>query len=80
MRIGEVLGLTWDDVDIVGKKIIVKRQVVYVKVLGNCLMEPKTPTSAREVLIDDVLADELRRWHARQLDNERERGQDLQKN
>ena len=55
LRCGEVLGLTWEDVDLKAKEISVKRQLVYKKLgdnkVENCfkihIKKPKTPAGVR---------------------------------
>ena len=70
MRVGEVLGLTWDDVDFAGKSLKITRQVVYVNGKKDCLTTPKTATRERTVLVDDFLLSELARWQDQQKGNE----------
>lgn len=74
MRLGEVLGLCWDSVDITGKTISVIRQMTHISVLGYAFSSPKTATSRRTILIDDTLAAILRRWKAQQTANELAKG------
>ena len=62
MRIGEVLSLTWDDVDFAAKKINLSRQLVYLRKRGYFLTTLKTESSKRYILIDDFLLGELSRW------------------
>lgn len=61
MRIGEVLGLLWQDVDFSGKQIIVRRQLRYLSKRGYFLTTLKTETSKRYIVVDDFLLGELRR-------------------
>ena len=70
MRLGEVLGLTWDAVDLAKKKISVVRQLCYTPDKGRYFGKPKTATSIRTILIDDFLAAVLRRWKTAQTKNE----------
>lgn len=62
MRIGEVLGLTWSDIDFAGKKINLSRQLIYLRSRGYFLITLKTESSARYILVDDFLLGELSRW------------------
>jgi len=57
LRISELLGLQWADIDFRGSKIDVRRAVVY-GVVGKC----KSKASKRPVALDPVLADVLLRW------------------
>lgn len=74
MRLGEVLGLSWNDIDFVAKKINLNRQLVYLHKRGYFLTTLKTASSKRYILIDDYLLEELRRWKIQQAENEQEIG------
>ena len=74
MRISEVLGLSWADVDFVAKRINVSRQLCYRNSQGYYLDDPKTKSSKRYIIIDDMLLNELLRWQARQVENEKQSG------
>ena len=74
MRVGEVLGLTWSDINFGGKTIEVNRQVVYIVGKKDCLTPPKTSTSCRLICVDDFLLSELKRWKAQQEANEAKLG------
>ena len=71
MRLGEMLGLSWKDINFNAKKINVRRQMVYLGKRGYFLTPPKTESSNRYVLVDDILLGELKRWQAQQRENER---------
>ena len=62
MRLGEVLGLSWQDVDFAAKKITLRRQLLCLRKQGYFLASLKTESSKRYILIDDYLLGELRRW------------------
>ena len=65
MRLGEVLGLTWDSVDLEAQTITVERQLQYVRrKIGHIFGEPKNETSRRTILIDASLTATLRQWKA----------------
>lgn len=75
MRRGEVLGLSWNDIDLKRKTITLVRQVVYYHgEKGWHLTDPKTQSSRRKFVIDEFLAEELRKWKAAQKRAEREQG------
>ena len=76
MRRGEVLGLSWDDIDLNRNTISLVRQVVYLhgKDKGWHLTDPKTQSSRRKFVIDEFLAEELRKWKAAQEQAEAEQG------
>ena len=69
MRIGEVCGLTWDDIDLNKNIINLNHQVVYIESKGDCFSTLKTETSNREIALDKFLAIELRRWYRQQEEN-----------
>ncbi len=66
MRIGEVLALCWDDVDLERKTINIHRQYSYISKIGNIFAPPKTPTSIRKIIIDNNLTTLLKRWKIQQ--------------
>lgn len=74
MRLGEVLGLCWSDVDFEAKKITLSRQIAPISGKGYFFTTLKTELSARYIIIDDVLLEELRRWHIQQTANEKHFG------
>ena len=59
-RIGEVLGLCWENVDFERRIICIQQQYTYISGSGNLLVPPKTPT--------------LKRWKAMQSSWELEAG------
>ena len=71
MRIGEVCGLSWDNVDFSKNVINLKKQIVYVSRKGYYFSTLKTESSERFVVIDKFLSDELRRWRDKQIENEK---------
>jgi integrase len=64
MRKGEILGLQWQDVDLVGKSISVRQTLV---LLNGKLMfqEPKTRGSRRRIAISDFVVDALKKRKAK---------------
>lgn len=70
MRLGEVLGLCWDAIDLEERKIYVARQLVYAPKKGFYFSAPKTNTSKREILMDRQLVSILKRWKSKQAENE----------
>lgn len=72
MRIGEVLGLCWEDIELnaVPPCIHVRNQYLYIPGIGNVLTPPKTPTSVRDILIDQRLVELLRQWKKRCAEHE----------
>lgn len=66
MRVGEILGLTWDDIDFEEGSIRVRKQLSYTRDRRSVLAKPKTPSSSRLILIDSKLIGLLRRWKVHQ--------------
>lgn len=70
MRIGEILGLLWENVDLERRIIHVRTQLIYVPRLGHRITnELKTESSRRDVFLDDGLCDILRAWQDEQYIN-----------
>ena len=74
MRLGEVLGLCWDEVDLSKGIIAITRQLVYTPATGNILGEPKTESGKRKILIDRQLVVLPKKWKATQAKNELAKG------
>jgi len=74
MRLGEVLGLTWQDIDFAAKRINLRWQIAYLNKRGYFFTTLKTESSKRYILIDDYLLGELRRWQNQQAENEKQFG------
>ena len=71
LRIGELSGLTWGDIDTVSGQLSVKRTVYRIKNVNYdaikntaktilCIGSPKTPSSVREIPLPCFLMDEIR--------------------
>ena len=58
LRSGELLGLTWGNIDWVNQRIRIRHALVHGK-----LQEPKTPYALRTVPLPSQLITELKRWH-----------------
>ena len=74
MRISEVLGLSWQDIDFAKKRINLWRQISYRSKRGYFFQTLKSKTSERYILIDDYLLGELKRWQNQQVENEKRFG------
>lgn len=74
MRLGEVLGLSWTDIDFVTKRINLRRQIIQLSGKGYFFTTLKTESSNRYIIVDDYLLGELERWQARQVVNEKNHG------
>ncbi|MBR1645974.1 MAG: hypothetical protein IJ685_04260 [Selenomonadaceae bacterium] len=70
MRIGEVLGLLWSDINFAEKQIRVRQQLLYLPRQGIFLSTLKTKSSNRDIFIDDFLLNELKCWQLQQIENE----------
>ena len=64
LRRGELRGLTWDNIDLEGKNLIVNKNCVNEKEDAGFwkLCTPKTRTSYRTIPMPDVLADNLKTY------------------
>ena len=62
MRPGEVLGLSWDDVDLAAGTVSVRHTLHQ---QGSCLGPPKTPTSVRTMSVAPVVVEVLRELEER---------------
>ena len=71
MRLGEVLGLSWSDIDFEAKKINLSRQIINLRRRGQYFTTLKIESSKRYILIDDFLLSELKRWQTQQVENEK---------
>lgn len=67
MRLGELLGLRWEDIDLENGRLAVRRTLHYIPGEGIIYREPKTARSRRTVLLGNVALDTLRRTRRRQL-------------
>jgi len=74
MRISEVLGLTWEDVDLATGKISVLRQ----RTESGHFDTPKTESSVRTFYADEALLSYLRALRSAQLENQMRFGQGYQ--
>lgn len=59
MRRGELLGLKWENIDIVKNRIYVKHSLYYVAGQGLVLQTPKTSSGHRNISITKDISDEL---------------------
>ena len=70
IRIGELVGLTWDDVDFERKIISVRKQMIYVSKRGYIFAPPKSKSGVRNISVGDVLLGMLKKWRVFQKDSE----------
>lgn len=62
VRIAEMCGLKWSDIDFTRKVVKISRSRLYHPEFGNYEKEPKTKTSIREIPLNDSLIEDLRRY------------------
>jgi hypothetical protein len=68
LRRGEVLGLTWEDIDLDARVLTVRRHVVRTKQAGRAIREgAKTHAGERAIVLPQVIVQALRRHQARQF-------------
>lgn len=69
-RIGETLGLTWNDIDLDNKKISIDKIIYYNKDTKLWYFgTPKTPTSTRTIEIGNTLLNILKKYKKEQMQN-----------
>ncbi|MDW7657724.1 MAG: site-specific integrase [Bacillota bacterium] len=72
LRLGEIVGLKWSDIDFQAKQITVVRAMTYVPKIGNFDKSTKTKTSKRTVTVPVIILEKLILLQSRQqLDRER---------
>ena len=71
MKIGEMCGLTWDNVNFDEKVITLEKQFVYISGKDYFSLTLKTHSSNRYILIDDFLTGELKHCKNQQAENEK---------
>ncbi|MBR1806267.1 MAG: tyrosine-type recombinase/integrase [Selenomonadaceae bacterium] len=74
MRLGEILGLSWSDIDFPTRRINLHQQIAYTVKHGYSFTTLKTESSKRYIVVDDFLLGELKRWQAQQRENEQHFG------
>ncbi|MBQ4494345.1 MAG: site-specific integrase [Selenomonadaceae bacterium] len=70
IRIGELIGLTWDDVDFERKTISIRKQMVCISKCGQVIAPPKSKSGIRDISVGDSLLTVLKEWQALQRQNE----------
>lgn len=69
MRLGELLGLRWEDIDWDGGAVGVRRSLSWPRNGQPELLEPKTTSSRRVIALDEVTMGALRQHRARQAED-----------
>ena len=67
LRVGEALGLKWEDLDLDARRLAVKRALQHRRGVGLVFVEPKTPRSRRAVPLTSIAVEALRDHHDRQM-------------
>jgi len=68
MRIGEILGLRWQDIDLKVGFLQVRRTVGYYAKYGFVIGEPKTAKSRRMIILPDFVVEKLKAHRTLQLE------------
>lgn len=66
LRLGELLGLRWSDIDLDARTLVVRRALARTHSGGYALAEPKTARSRRTVVLGAVALEALRRRRVQQ--------------
>lgn len=74
LRLGEVLGLEWNCINLDTGELTVKQQLHHSRTLGYYISTPKTTTSSRTILLDKDTLDILKQWKELQTENEQKAG------
>jgi len=67
LRVGEALGLKWEDLDLDARRLAVKRALQHRRGVGLVFVEPKTPRSRRAVPLTSIAVEALRDHRDRQM-------------
>lgn len=60
LRRGEILGLSWDDIDFETKSILINKNLLYYPKKGVKLTTPKTKSSIRKIVAPDIIFEQLK--------------------
>lgn len=74
LRIGEILGLEWNCVNLDTNELTVKQQLHATPPLGACIATPKTATSNRAIILDHGTVKIFKQWQQQQKENELKNG------
>ena len=66
VREGEALGLSWSDIDLEKRTLVVRRSLQRQEGVGHVMVEPKTARSRRTIHLSRVVVDSLRKHRALQ--------------
>lgn len=62
LRVGEILGLTWNDIDFENKTMVINKSRSHTKESGMFTKYPKNKTSIRKLNIPDILVKQLQEY------------------
>ena len=63
VRVGEMAGLKWCDIDFNNKIVHIRRSRLHCTELGDYVKTPKTRTSIRDIPLPDSLIEDLKRYY-----------------
>src|SRR3990172_623397 len=69
MRMGELRGLKWEDINLEEGRLVVRRALQHVHAIGFVLQQPKTPNSRRTIPLGATPVEALRRQRKRQVED-----------
>ena len=74
MRLGELLALRWEEVDLKNKTLQVRHTVDYIQGYGKVESEPKTTSGRRSITLPQFAIEELERHRTHQAELQNEAG------
>lgn len=66
LRLGELLALRWDDVDLDGRRLQVRRTLQRIKGKGIVTGQPKSTKGRRQIVLPGPVVEGLRHWRIQQ--------------
>jgi integrase len=66
LRLGELLALRWDDVDLDGRRLQVRRTLQRIKGKGIVTGQPKSTKGRRQIVLPGPVVEGLRHWRVQQ--------------
>lgn len=70
MRRGEIMGLTWSNVNLEARELFIEQAAAHSSKLGNYIDDPKNKKSKRKLDIPDSVADLFRKLKAKQAERQ----------
>ena len=78
VRIGELLGLRWDDIDMQRSTMNIARAITTSRTEGRIVKQPKTSASIRAIPLPAALVEALQAWKIMQIEERLQAGADWQ--